>query len=239
MVKLKLDTKSEQSILNMLLDNQAINASQLSKINSTSAEVGKTKIETAIELNLTNEEKISRLLASSYSLEVVDLSQKKIDNKLKKILDLRFIEENHLVPFEISENILKIAIPDGSKLSLMKNLKTMTKMEPELYAASISDIYDFIERFKKLENKPISATNVKVEKIKKNDDELIEVGSEVIVFGNKIITEAINLGASDIHIECFRDTAQIRFRVDGILRIMKDYSKFVFVSRPLPLLRCK
>ena len=63
MNKIRLDSKSEQSILNMLLDNEAINAAQLSKINSTSDEIGKTKIETAIELNLTNEEKISRLLA--------------------------------------------------------------------------------------------------------------------------------------------------------------------------------
>tara|TARA_Y100000741_G_scaffold107225_1_gene80218 strand:- start:329 stop:2029 length:1701 start_codon:yes stop_codon:yes gene_type:complete len=240
MNKIRLDTKSEQSILNMLLDNEAITGTQLSKINSTSNEIGKTKIETAIELNLTNEEKISKLLATSYSLEVVDLSQKKIDSKLKKVLDLRFIEENHLVPFEISGNILKIAIPDGSKLSLMKNLKTMTKMEPELYAASISGIYDFVERFKKLENKPISATNVKVEKIKKNnEDELIEVGSEVIVFGNKVITEAINLGASDIHIECFRDNAQVRFRVDGILRIMKDYSQFLFENYNAVVTRIK
>jgi len=239
MVKIKLDSKSEQSILNMLLDNEAINSSQLSKINSTSSEVGKTKIETAIELNLTSEEKISRLLANSYSLEIVDLNQKKIDEKLKKILDLRFIEENHLVPFEIAGNILKIAIPDGSKLSLMKNLKTMTKMEPELYAAPISDIYNFTERFKKLENKKISPTNVKVEKIKKNDDELIEVGSEVIVFGNKLITEAINLGASDIHIECFRDSAQVRFRVDGILRIMNDYSKFLFENYNAVVTRIK
>ena len=239
MVKIRLDTKSEQSILNMLLDNQAINSSQLSKINSTSNEVGKTKIETAIELNLTNEEKISKLLANSYSLETVDLNQKKIDEKLKKILDLRFIEENHLVPFEISGSTLKIAIPDGSKLSLMKNLKTMTKMEPELYAAPISDIHNFTERFKKLENKKISPTNVKVEKIKKNDDELIEVGSEVIVFGNKLITEAINLGASDIHIECFRDSAQVRFRIDGILRIMNEYSNFLFENYNAVVTRVK
>ena len=98
-------------------------------------------------------------------------------------------------------------------------------MEPELYAASISDIGDFIDRFRNLDNKKISATNVKVEKIKKkNEEDLIEIGSEVIVFGNKLITEDINLGASDIHIECFRDTAQVRFRVDGILRIMNEYS---------------
>ena len=229
MSKIKLDITSEQNILNMLLDHSVLNDSQISKINSTSSEVGKTRLETAMELNLTNEEKIVNILASSYSLEIVDLNEKKIDQKIKQILDLRFIEENFIVPFEISGQTLKIAIPDASKLSLMKNLKTMTQMEPELYAASISNIKKFVDRLKDLETKKINPSNVKIEKIKKKDeDELVEVGSEVIVFGNKLITEAINLGASDIHIECFRNTAQVRFRVDGILRIMTNYSKFLF-----------
>ena len=239
MSKINLDTKSEQSILNMLLDHNALNDNSISKINNTSKEIGKTKIETAIELKLTNEEKILKLLSSSYSLEIVDLDEKKIDEKIKKVLDLRFIEDNHLVPFEINGSTLKIAIPDGSKLSLMKNLKTMTQMEPELYAASISNINDFISRLKKLENKKISSANVKVEKIEKNKDELVEVGSEVIVFGNKLITEAINLGASDIHIECFRDSAQVRFRVDGILRVMNSYSSFLYENYNAVVTRMK
>ncbi len=239
MNKVRLDSKSEQSVLNMLLENSSINDKQISKINSTSSEIGKSKLETAFELNLTDEEKIVKLLSQTYSLELVDLKEKKIDEKLKKVLDVRFIENNFLVPFEITGNILKIAIPDGSKLSLMKNLKTMTKMEPELYAASISDISDFIERFQKLENKKISPTNVKVEKVQKSEDELIEVGSEVIVFGNKLITDAINRGASDIHIECFRDTAQVRFRVDGILRVMKEYNKFLWENYAAVVTRVK
>ncbi len=239
MPKINLDPQSEQSILNMLLDHSVLNDSSVSKIVNTSKEIGKTKIETAIELKLTDEQKILKLLSSSYSLDIVDLNEKKIDEKIKKILDLRFLEDNQVVPFEISGSTLKIAIPDGSKLSLMKNLKTMTQMEPELYAASISNINDFIERLKKLENKKISSTNVKVEKIEKNKDELVEVGSEVIVFGNKLITEAINLGASDIHIECFRDSAQVRFRVDGILRVMKSYSSFLYENYNAVVTRMK
>ena len=239
MSKINLDPQSEQSILNMLLDHSVLNDSSVSKIINTSKEIGKTKIETAIELKLTDEQKILKILSSSYSLDIVDLNEKKIDEKIKKILDLRFVEDNHIVPFEISGSTLKIAIPDGSKLSLMKNLKTMTQMEPELYAASISNINDFIARLKKLENKKISSSNVKVEKIEKNKDELVEVGSEVIVFGNKLITEAINLGASDIHIECFRDSAQVRFRIDGILRVMKDYSSFLYENYNAVVTRMK
>ena len=223
----------------MLLDHSLLNDSSVSKILNTSKEIGKTKIETAIELKLTDEQKILKLLSSTYSLEIVDLNEKKIDEKIKKILDIRFIEDNHLVPFEIFGSTLKIAIPDASKLSLMKNLKTMTQMEPELYAASISSINNFIDRLKKLENKKISSSNVKVEKIEKNKDELVEVGSEVIVFGNKLITEAINLGASDIHIECFRDSAQVRFRVDGILRVMKSYSSFLYENYNAVVTRMK
>ena len=240
MSTIRLDFTSEQNILNMLLENSVITDKQLLKINSTSSEVGKSKLETAFELNLINEEKILNILSSTYSLEVVNLNEKKIDQKIRQVLDLRFIEENFIVPFEISDSTLKIAIPDSSKLSLMKNLKTMTQMEPELYASSISEIKNFIDRLKNLETKKINPSSVKIEKIKKkNDDEIVEVGSEVIVFGNKVITEAINLGASDIHIESFRNSAQVRFRIDGILRVMTDYSKFLYDNYNAVITRIK
>ena len=239
MSKTRLDNTSEQNILNMLMESSGISTDQMSKINTTSSEIGKTKLETALELNFTDEDKILKTLSSTYSLPSIDLSKKVIDPKIKKIIDLRYIQDNLLVPFEMSGGVLKIAIADASKLGLMKNLKTMTKMEPELFAASISDINEFISRLSKQETQKISDKNVKVEKVEKNKDELIEVGGEVIVFGNKLITEAINLGASDIHIECFRDSAQVRFRVDGILKIMDSYSKFLHENYSAVVARIK
>ena len=239
MSKIKLDLNSEQNILNMLMESSSISEDQMSKINANSKEIGKTKLETAIELNFTDETKIQKTLSTSYSIELISLEKKVIDPKIKKIIDLRYIQDNLLVPFEMSKGTLKIAIADASKLSLMKNLKTMTKMEPELYAAKISDINEFIDRISRMDTKKISPNDVKVEKIDTNKDELIEVGSEVINFGNKLITEAINLGASDIHIECFRDNAQVRFRVDGILKIMDKYSKFLFENYNAVVARVK
>ena len=239
MNKTKLDSASEQNILNMLMESSIISSDQMSKINSTSAEIGKSKLETAFELNFADEDKILKVLSTNYSLAIVDLTNKVIDPKIKKIIDSRYIQDNSLVPFEIANGTLKIAIADASKLSLMKNLKTMTKMEPELYAASISNINEFIERLTKQDSKKISAHGVKVEKIEKNKNEIIEVGSEVIVFGNKLITEAINMDASDIHIECFRNNATIRFRVDGILKIMDKYSKFLFENYNAVVARVK
>ena len=173
MSKIKLDSTSEQNILNMLMEGSIISAEQISKINSTSAEIGKSKLETAFELNFTNEDKILKLLSSSYSLPIIDLKKTVIDPKIKKIIDARYVQDNLLVPFEMGNGILKIAIADASKLGLMKNLKTMTQMEPELYAASISDISNFVERLNKNNSQKISDKNVKVEKLEKDIDEII------------------------------------------------------------------
>ena len=164
MSKIKLDIDSEQNILNMLLDSSSLTSEQMSKINTTSPEIGKTKLETAIELNFTDEKKIQKTLSTNYSLELISLEKKVIDPKIRKIIDLRYLQDNLLVPFEMTGGILKIAIADASKLGLMKNLKTITKMEPELYAATISDINDFIDRMSRQETKKISSSNVKVEK---------------------------------------------------------------------------
>ena len=227
---LRLDNTSEQNILNMLMDHSIISSEQMHQITTMSKEVGKSKLETAFELNLATEKKILKLLSTTYSLPIVDLKPYKVDEKLKKIVDARYIKENSLVPFEISDETLKIAIPDASKLSLMKNLKTITKMDPELYAASITDINDFIYRLVGediAETKRIDTKKTKLEQVKKKERDLVEVGSEVIVFGDKVISEAIDLGASDIHIEAFRNTANIRFRIDGMLTLKEEYTKFL------------
>ena len=223
---IQLDPASEQNILNMLMEQSVISIEQLNKIKNMSKEIGKTRLETAFELNLANEEKIISILSKSYSIDTVDLKKYKVNDKLKKIVPLDYIRNNTLVPFEIAGETLKIAIPDASKLSLMKNLKTMTKMDPELYAATISDISDFITRMSEGESKQNSPP--KLEQIKKKEKNVpIEVESDVINFGDKVIGEAIDMEASDIHIEAFRNTSIIRFRVDGILKTMDKFSKFL------------
>jgi len=221
-----LDASSEQNILNMLMDQSAISVDQMNKIKSMSKEVGKSKLETAFELNLTDEKKILSILAKAYSLDTVDLKKYVATDKLKRVVPIDYIKNNTLVPFEMHNGVLKIAIPDGSKLSLMKNLKTITKMEPELYAASITDISNFIDRMAVGEKK--ASPGEKLEQVKKKEKIVpIEVESDVINFGDKVIGEAIDLGASDIHIEAFRNTSLIRYRVDGILKRMDKFTKFL------------
>ena len=224
---IRLDKSSEKNILNMLVDNKAITAQQLHQIETLSNEGGKTKIETAFELNITDPKKILTVLSESYSLPIIELKNIVITDRIRQLVALRYLRDNTIVPFETTSKVIKVAIPDSSKLGLIKNIKNLTQLEPELYASSLVEIDNF---YKKIDSRKTNEGTKakKLESVKKKEESVpIEVGNEVIVFGDKMIKEAINLGASDIHVEPFKDSAQVRFRIDGVLRVMDQFTKFL------------
>jgi type IV pilus assembly protein PilB len=240
---IKIDQSSEQNILNMLMEHSLVDFNQVKKITEISKESGKSRLEIAFDLNYADEEKVLKLLSASYSLPIIDLKDQSLSEDVKKIIPINYIQTNSLVPFEILGKNIKIAIADASKLSLLKNLKTITGLEPELYAASISDIQSFIRKLQKPENSNGQESqkieefesidlskleDVKLESVKEEKEITpIENESDVIKFGHAIITEAILAGASDIHIEPFKITSRVRYRVDGILISMDKFSKFL------------
>ncbi len=223
---IRLDTTSEQSIFNMLREHNALNGQQIKQIESLSKESGKSQIETAFELNITNDTQVAKLLSESFSIPLIKLDDVKVDNNLKKFTEIRFLKENLIIPFEVDAKTIKVAIADASKFGLIKNIESLTKLQPELFAASIKQISDFIARLE--QGGPIKAKNQKIEQVKKKQANVpLEVESEVIAFVDKILNEAIRLETSDIHIEPFKDSAHVRFRIDGVLRVMDQFNDFL------------
>ena len=229
---IRLDNTSEQSIITMLRDNNVLNVDQVKQIETLSKESGKSQLETAFELNITNDSKIAKLLSDSFSIPLVSLEQVKITKDLKKYAELSYLKDNTIIPFAIEGENIKVAIPDASKLSLLKNIQSLTKLKPELHAASLKDIGKFIVRLDKGDKATIQKTE-KIQQVKKKESAVpLEVESDVIAFVDKILNEAIKLETSDIHIEPFKDSAHVRFRVDGVLRVMDQFTDFL-IKDPL------
>ena len=224
---IRLDNTSEQSIITMLRDNNVLNHDQVKQIETLSKESGKSQLETAFELNITNDAKIAELLSQSFSIPLANLDHVKISKEVKKYAELRYLKDNTIIPFAIEGGRIKVAITDASKLSLLKNIHSLTKLEPELHAASLKEIGQFIVRLDKGDKANVQKTE-KIQPVKKKESAVpLEVESDVIVFVDKILNEAIKLETSDIHIEPFKDTAHVRFRVDGVLRIMDQFTDFL------------
>ena len=242
---MNISRESEVNLINILIDQDIISGKDLINIKKKSTEGQKSQLDAIFELNLTDEEKILDLLVSEQSLSVVDLSTMAVADEVKSVLPSNYINMNFIAPFKIENKVLHIAIPDSSKLSLMRNLKTITKMDIELHAAKISHISVFIEKLLKEGETTIEAIqkrnrekiqtfdydvdeNAEVLDEKPEEDiEAIENESEVIKFSTAVVAEAIKAGVSDIHIEPYRFSSRVRYRLDGMLTEQEHFAKFL------------
>ena len=242
---INISRESEINLINILIDQDIISGKDLAEIKKVSSDGNKSQLDAVFELNLTDEQKILDLLVHDQSLDVVDLSAVEATEELKAVLPSNYINMNFIAPFKIEGKVLHIAISDISKLSLMRNLRTITKMDIELHAAKVSDISNFVDKLLADGEKTISdIRQTQAEKTKtfdydvdeqaevlesqpEEDIEAIENESEVIKFSTAVVADAIKSGVSDIHIEPYRFSSRVRYRLDGILTEQEHFKKFL------------
>jgi len=242
---LKISRESEINLINVLIDNDVISGKDLINIKKKSSEGNKSQIEAVFDLKLTDEKKILDILVKEQNLDIVDLKKVDVSPEIKTVLPSNYIKINFVAPFKVDGRTLHIAIPDSSKLTLMRNLKAITKKNIELHAAPLSQISEFIESLSsdgevttatiRQENKEKQKTfdsdlgdaGEVLEKAPEEDVEAIENESEVIKFSTAVVAEAIKKGVSDIHIEPYRFTSRVRYRLDGMLQEQEQYKNFL------------
>ena len=242
---LKISRESEINLINVLIDNDVISGKDLINIKKKSSEGNKSQIEAVFDLKLTDEKKILDILVKEQNLEIIDLKKVQVSQDIKSVLPSNYIKVNFVAPFKMEGKTLHIAIPDSSKLALMRNLKAITKKNIELHAAPLTQISEFIEKISsdgevttatiRQENKEKQKTfdsdlgdaGEVLEKAPEEDVEAIENESEVIKFSTAVVAEAIKKGVSDIHIEPYRFSSRVRYRLDGMLQEQEQYKNFL------------
>ena len=242
---INISRESEINLINILIDQDIISGKDLANIKKVSTEKQSSQLDAVFELKLTDEDKILDLLVKEQSLSIVDLSTIELSDEIKSVLPSNYVNINFIAPFKVEGNTLHIAISDSSKLSLMRNLKTITKKDIELHAAKISQISEFIDKLLQGGETTIQSIQQKnKEKIQtfdyegdvsaevldekpEEDIEALENESEVIKFSTAVVAEAIKAGVSDIHIEPYRFSSRVRYRLDGMLQEQDHFSKFL------------
>ncbi len=242
---LKISRESEINLINVLIDNDVISGKDLINIKKKSSEGNKSQIEAVFDLKLTDEKKILDILVKEQNLEIIDLKKVDVSPDIKSVLPSNYIKINFVAPFKMEGKTLHIAIPDSSKLALMRNLKAITKKNIELHAAPLTQISEFIEKISsdgevttasiRKENKEKQKTfdsdlgdaGEVLEKAPEEDVEALENESEVIKFSTAVVAEAIKKGVSDIHIEPYRFSSRVRYRLDGMLQEQEQYKNFL------------
>src|SRR3954468_8459835 len=172
------------------------------------------------------EERVLRWLAKEYGVTFAKLDELEPDQQVLSLFPARLLLRDELLPLRRVDNQIEIATSRLFATQGLDGLKTLTglRLRPVLAPSEViqremkkrlgvgADTIDSLHE----EN----ALQVVDDSGGVNDNNLDEAAEDasIIRFVNQVLKDAIDLRASDIHLEPFEDELRIRYRIDGVLQ---------------------
>ncbi len=182
-----------------------------------------------VEKNLVSDKQIAHTASVEFGDPLFDLSSIDLEVIPKEIVSEKLIRKHHALPLFKRGNRLYVAVSDPTNLEGLDEFKFHTGITTDAILVEETKLMETIEKvltekessaLTDLQDTDLDALDISVE----DKDKLDEEGGEsdvddapIVRFVNKVLLDAINKGASDIHFEPYEKTYRVRFRMDGIL----------------------
>jgi general secretion pathway protein E len=134
----------------------------------------------------------------------------------------RFLRESSVFPFRADDGNFTLAVSNPADAAAIRAAEIVCGSAARIVVASFDDIATVLER--RLDERVADAVDVEEPEHRRHGDDDIDSlrdlasGAPVVRAVNDLLERAMELRASDIHIEPFRTGLVVRMRVDGILR---------------------
>jgi type IV pilus assembly protein PilB len=165
---------------------------------------------------------LARALAERYGLDHLDLGVFTVDMAAANLVSTTVAKRYQTVPVAFADKrTLLVAMADPSNVLAVDDIAIMTGYEIRVAVAPADDIANLISRLDRLEDVVGEPTEI-VEEVEEGAEvvALHETSEDapVIKLVNQIVAQAIERGASDIHLAPDGRELRVRFRVDGVLQ---------------------
>ncbi len=173
-----------------------------------------------------SEEDVLQWLADEYALGYTDLEDVEPDRELLSLFPARVLLKEEILPLKNVNGSIEVAVCRLFATEGLDTLKTLTGMKliPVLAPSGAisremkkrlgvgADTLDTLEEEASLQ--------VVDEGMEEDDGDLDNAAEDasIIRFVNQVLSDAIALRATDIHLEPFEDELRIRYRIDGVLQ---------------------
>ena len=171
-------------------------------------------------------EALSEQLSVPIKFQIDELKFQDFINDIKTKINIDFFYKNNFLPFGIEENKILTLTTDPLKIHIISKLEQDTGLKVHLFLTYDRYIKSLYKRF--VENSTEEFVSLEAEDPEKLKDMALEV--PVIRYLNDIITRAVELNASDIHIEPQEKRFMVRFRIDGVLHEMDEIDESFYLA---------
>lgn len=218
-----------------LVDDHLIEPQDL-QVATTSAKTAKLSlVQYLCEKKLVSDTAIANSAAKEFGIPIYSLEHHNNDHIPKDIIDTKLLKKHQVMPLMQRGNRLFVAVADPTNHRALNEIQFQTGIAVEPVLALYSSITKALEKW--LETNAdqdigevlgtiddMHLDDLDMEAIDDDDKDSSESNGEdeapIVRFINKMLIDAIKLGASDIHFEPYEKSYRVRFRVDGILREM-------------------
>jgi type IV pilus assembly protein PilB len=210
----------------MLTEETAIETAENAKNNRRSF------ISQAVDDKVVDGHQIATVASQEFGAPYFDLTAFNPDHFTRDVVDEKLIKKHQILPLMQRGKRLSIALSDPTNFIALDEIKFNTGLSIESVVAEEQSLKTAIEKYLEgvaedidegfddmdegLEDLDIEAIDEDApaqEEDTKGTDE-----TPVVKFINKILLDAIRIGASDIHFEPYEKSYRVRLRTDGILQ---------------------
>ena len=181
-----------------------------------------------VEHKILDSSSIASSACQEFGTPLFDLNAMDLDAAPVSLVDEKLIRQHHTLPLFKRGNRLFVAVSDPTNLQALDEIKFHTGISTETILVEEDKLVKAIDMVldsadttmtdlldEDLDNLDISAGDEDSEADGGTDADIDD--TPVVRFVNKVLLDAINKGASDIHIEPYEKSFRIRFRQDGVL----------------------
>lgn len=179
-------------------------------------------------INGLTETDVFTALADSMAIEFIDGRKIEVNADLISRVPTQLCREERIIPIEIRDDYLFIGTDDPTNLEAFDELQVSTNLVVACSVISTSVVNNLLNKYFRQDSE-ISELTEQLESVSEVDEDDLseELGANdedntpIVRYVNLLLNQAIRDRASDVHVEPTETDLVVRYRIDGILKVMQ------------------
>jgi len=174
---------------------------------------------------------IAEMISQEFGEPIFDLDSFNPEMLPKELIDSNLVTKHKVIPLVQRGNILYVATSDPTNIEALDAIRFNCGLNIEPIIVEHHKLEKYLEKHFTVEESfnfdgedfdvDIIATDEQPPS-EEDDDEASEEEAPIVKYINKLLIDAIRMGASDLHFEPYEKSYRVRYRVDGVLRTITN-----------------